>query len=84
MQEGCKKILVSDYFNLFKRLVKTQQKGVSVSEEMVCGACHRILVEKDVSRVVNITVFNCKHAFHEHCMPQNLIKCGICYPVDSE
>lgn len=27
VQEGCKKILVSDYFNLLRKLVKTQQKG---------------------------------------------------------
>lgn len=27
VQEGCQKILVSDYFNLLKKLVKTQQKG---------------------------------------------------------
>ncbi|XP_015836358.1 vacuolar protein sorting-associated protein 41 homolog isoform X2 [Tribolium castaneum] len=27
VQEGCKKILVSDYFNLLRKLVKTQQKA---------------------------------------------------------
>lgn len=41
VQEGCKKILVSDYFNLHKKLVTLQQKGLCVNEEMVCGACHR-------------------------------------------
>lgn len=44
VQEGCKKILVSDYFNLHKKLVSCQQRGVSVSDEMVCGACHRKIV----------------------------------------
>lgn len=46
VQEGCKKILVSDYFNLQKKLVRVHQKGVSVCNEVVCGACHRKLIEK--------------------------------------
>lgn len=40
MQEGCKKILVSDYFHLQKKLVAVRQQGTSISNEMVCGACH--------------------------------------------
>lgn len=30
VQEGCKKILSNDYFNLHERLVKSQQKGIFV------------------------------------------------------
>lgn len=84
VQEGCKKILVSDYFNLHKKLVHCQQKGLSVNEETVCGACHRqIIVPRDTSRADNIIVYNCKHSFHEQCLPENieLTNCGICYPV---
>lgn len=44
VQEGCKKILVTDYFNLFKKLMHTQQKGIAVSDEMVCGACQRKII----------------------------------------
>lgn len=49
VQEGCKKILVSDYFNLQKKLVKVHQKGISVCDEVVCGGCHRKLIEKGES-----------------------------------
>lgn len=53
VQEGCKKILVSDYFNLHKKLVTLQQKGICVSEEMVCGACHRnILINGKLNQEV--------------------------------
>lgn len=44
VQEGCKKILVTDYFNLFRKLVHCQQKGIAVSNEMVCGVCQRKIV----------------------------------------
>lgn len=30
VQEGCKKILSSDYFNLHERLVKCHQKGIFI------------------------------------------------------
>ncbi|XP_044763027.1 vacuolar protein sorting-associated protein 41 homolog [Coccinella septempunctata] len=81
VQEGCKKILMSDYFNLQQKLVRVQQKGVSIIEEVVCGACHRKIIEKDSSRMTNILLFNCKHAFHEQCMPEGSGTCGICYPL---
>lgn len=48
VQEGCKKILVSDYFNLQKKLVTTQQKGICVNDEIVCGACHGTLIKKGI------------------------------------
>ncbi|XP_045469262.1 vacuolar protein sorting-associated protein 41 homolog [Harmonia axyridis] len=81
VQEGCKKILMSDYFNLQQKLVRVQQKGVSVIEEIVCGACHRKIIEKDPSRMTNIMLFNCKHAFHDQCIPEGTATCGICYPL---
>lgn len=72
---------MSDYFNLQQKLVRVQQKGVSVLDEVVCGACHRKIIEKDPSRMTNILLFNCKHAFHEQCMPEGSGTCGICYPL---
>ncbi|KAJ8956298.1 hypothetical protein NQ318_015034 [Aromia moschata] len=84
VQEGCKKILVSDYFNLQKKLVKVHQKGISVCDEVVCGACHRKLIEKDPSRAVTIAMFNCKHAFHLQCMPSNTTICAICYTLEQK
>ncbi|KAG5873450.1 hypothetical protein JTB14_007217 [Gonioctena quinquepunctata] len=84
VQDGCKKILVSDYFNLQKKLVKVHQKGLFVSEEVMCGACHRKLIEKDPARAANIAMFNCKHAFHTDCMPVQRSICGICYATEEQ
>ena len=42
--EGCQKILVNDSFNLFQRHVKTQRKGISVSEFNSCQVCHHQLI----------------------------------------
>ncbi|KAJ8982241.1 hypothetical protein NQ317_013543 [Molorchus minor] len=84
VQDGCKKILVSDYFNLQKKLVKVHQKGISVCDEVVCGACHRKLIEKDPSRAATVMMFNCKHAFHLQCMPENTSMCGICYTLEQK
>lgn len=79
VQEGCKKILVSDYFNLQSKLVRVQQRGICLCDDAVCGACHRKIIEKDFNRMCNILVFNCKHSFHEQCLPDNTQNCGICY-----
>ncbi|CAG9814950.1 unnamed protein product [Phaedon cochleariae] len=84
VQEGCKKILVLDYFNLQKKLVKVQQKGLSICDELLCGACHRKLIEKDPSRAAGVAMFNCKHAFHVQCMPNKMTKCAICYAKEQK
>ncbi|KAL3270997.1 hypothetical protein HHI36_021499 [Cryptolaemus montrouzieri] len=81
VQEGCKKILMSDYFNLQQKLVRVQQKGIPVIDDIVCGACHRKITDKDPARMSNILLFNCKHAFHEQCLPEDSGTCGICYPL---
>ncbi|XP_031331754.1 vacuolar protein sorting-associated protein 41 homolog [Photinus pyralis] len=81
VQEGCKKILVSDYFNLHNKLVRSQQRGVGVIDEMVCSACHRSVITRDVLRLNNIVVYNCKHCFHEQCVGNQTSNCGICHPT---
>lgn len=81
VQEGCKKILVSDYFNLHNKLVRSQQRGIGVTDEMVCGACHRSVITRDVLRLNNIIVYNCKHSFHEQCIGNRTSNCGICHPT---
>ncbi|XP_072382622.1 vacuolar protein sorting-associated protein 41 homolog [Diabrotica undecimpunctata] len=84
VQEGCKKILVSDYFNLQKKLVKVHQRGLAVMEDLVCACCTRKIVERDPSRAVDIAVYNCKHTFHLQCIPENMSKCGICYTTEQK
>lgn len=35
------------------------------------------------TRYGNVIIYNCKHTFHEHCLPElmDLTNCGICYPI---
>lgn len=75
VQEGCKKILSSDYFNLHDRLVKNQQRGILIDDDQICGKCARPITIKDASRVCNVVVFFCKHSFHEGCAEEY---CTIC------
>ncbi|XP_056634578.1 vacuolar protein sorting-associated protein 41 homolog isoform X1 [Diorhabda sublineata] len=84
VQEGCKKILVSDYFNLQKKLVRVHQKGLSLMDDLLCASCTRKVIERDSSRASDIAVFNCKHIFHLQCIPKNMTKCGICYATEQK
>ncbi|XP_015603848.1 vacuolar protein sorting-associated protein 41 homolog isoform X2 [Cephus cinctus] len=79
VQEGCKKILSSDYFNLHERLVRFHQKGISMDDYQMCGACHRNIVVKEPRSVV---IFYCRHTFHEDCLPNLEVvdNCVICNP----
>uniref|UniRef100_A0A8D8Q5T3 Vacuolar protein sorting-associated protein 41 homolog n=1 Tax=Cacopsylla melanoneura TaxID=428564 RepID=A0A8D8Q5T3_9HEMI len=77
VQEGCKKILVSDFFNLQERLVSLQSRGIVVDSSSVCAWCDQQLMSSQlVSRIIT---FNCKHSYHELCLPTyNMEKCRIC------
>lgn len=83
IQEGCQKLLVNDYFGLHEKLVFTQKKGLSIGDDLVCGACHRkLLGSMTPASAKPLVVYNCKHSFHEQCLPLNADKllCGICHP----
>ncbi|CAG9772738.1 unnamed protein product [Ceutorhynchus assimilis] len=84
VQEGCKKILVSDYFNLQKKLVHVRQKGTSVCGETLCGACHYKLIQSDMSRVTGLKMFNCRHIFHKECVGDDTTVCVVCYPSENK
>ncbi|KAG7210413.1 hypothetical protein KM043_011945 [Ampulex compressa] len=77
VQEGCKKILSNDYFNLHERLVRCHQKGIFIDDDQTCGACHRKIIVREPR---NLVVFYCKHSFHEDCLPNCEIveNCIIC------
>ncbi|XP_025830960.1 vacuolar protein sorting-associated protein 41 homolog [Agrilus planipennis] len=83
VEESFKKILLSDYFNLHEKLVNLQQRGIPVTDEVFCGACHRKIITRDLSGNNNVIVFNCKHGFHELCIPDSVdfTSCTICYPT---
>ncbi|XP_026285245.1 vacuolar protein sorting-associated protein 41 homolog [Frankliniella occidentalis] len=76
VQEGCRKILSSDNFNLHDRLVKMQQRGIMVDDDQVCGKCNRSIIVKDASRASNVVVFFCKHSFHGECAAEYCIICN--------
>ncbi|XP_063231920.1 vacuolar protein sorting-associated protein 41 homolog isoform X2 [Bacillus rossius redtenbacheri] len=81
VQEGCRKILAADYFELHRRLVALQQRAVAVDDDQVCRACHRPIILRDLSGADNVVVFHCKHCFHEGCVPgaQTRGLCAICH-----
>ncbi|XP_046834761.1 vacuolar protein sorting-associated protein 41 homolog isoform X2 [Vespa crabro] len=77
IQEGCKKILSNDYFDLHERLVRCHQKGILINDDQLCGACHRKII---MGESKNLVIFYCKHSFHEDCLPNfKLVEnCVIC------
>ncbi|XP_059477900.1 vacuolar protein sorting-associated protein 41 homolog [Neocloeon triangulifer] len=82
VQEGCKKILVSDYFNLHKRQVALQMRGVAIHEDSLCGVCSRPCVVKNPCHNDGLIVFYCRHSFHEQCLSASaMISCVVCQPT---
>ncbi|GBM04489.1 Vacuolar protein sorting-associated protein 41 [Araneus ventricosus] len=81
LREGCKKILVSDCYSLLEKLNKLQKRGILVSEDQVCPLCERRLHTNDFRVGGDIMVFNCRHVFHEDCVPvfsKETETCSIC------
>lgn len=76
VQEGCKKIVVKDYFNLQARLINTQKRGIRAGDEQICGACNERTFHRGDSPS-NLVIFYCKHIFHEDCL-NLLFQCRIC------
>ncbi|XP_034950259.1 vacuolar protein sorting-associated protein 41 homolog [Chelonus insularis] len=83
VQEGCKKILSNDYFNLHEKLVKSHHKGFYIDDDQMCGACHGKVIVRDPR---NLVVFYCKHLFHEDCLPdfERVENCVICNPQKNQ
>nr|XP_019538216.2 vacuolar protein sorting-associated protein 41 homolog [Aedes albopictus] len=81
IQDGCNQILVTDYFNMHERLAKVQQGALPITGENTCGLCRRDIIVKDPPRTeTDIVVFNCRHYFHENCLPDkyNTDYCTVC------
>lgn len=79
LREGCKKIMVADCYNLLEKLHKLQKRGIFVNEDQICPLCERKLFTNDSRIGGDIMIFNCRHAFHEDCVPvQKLETCTIC------
>ena len=80
VQEGCKKILVSDYFSLYKKQVALQMRGVAVHEDSLCGICLRTCLSKGPGGISDqLLLFHCRHTFHKQCLAANAT-CTVCQP----
>lgn len=78
IKEGCKNIVVSDCFDLHKRLVTMQQRGLVVDDDLLCSICSQKVLVKNEGKA-NVLIFYCRHSFHEGCLPTNSsLKCIIC------
>ncbi|CAD7086533.1 unnamed protein product [Hermetia illucens] len=79
IQDGFNEILVTDYFNLQEKLVHCHRRGLYVASDNVCGLCRRDIIVKDPLKT-DIIVFNCRHCFHENCLPDryNVNFCTVC------
>lgn len=80
VHEGCNEILKTDYFNLHEKLVKQQERGLNATQ--YCCLCHRGIFEKESNclKTSDVIVFNCKHLFHDTCIPEkfNFEFCAMC------
>lgn len=46
IQDDCNNILAKDYFNLFDKLVRSQQRGMLIAASNTCEKCRREIVVK--------------------------------------
>lgn len=77
IHNGCNDILVTDYFNLQEKLIRSQRRALFISTDNTCGKCNRDIIVKDPLKT-NIVVFNCRHYFHESCLQHITDFCTVC------
>lgn len=84
VQEAYKAITLRNYFDLHEKLIKSHHKGVCISDEYICGACHGKIMIKDLSHSRDMIVYNCRHTFHMGCLSE-VVRChnvcALCNPV---
>ena len=79
LQEGCKKILVSDCYSLLCRRVRAAARGQQVSQTARCPACSGPLLssETDPASLQDLLTFNCGHSYHALCLTEGPT-CQVC------
>ncbi|OWA52572.1 Vacuolar protein sorting-associated protein 41-like protein [Hypsibius exemplaris] len=80
LREGCKKIMVSDCYQLLVKLLKLRQRGFTVDLESTCPACQESVLPCDAESASGLTVYQCKHAFHTNCVLLAGPGCPVCAP----
>ncbi|KAJ8727819.1 hypothetical protein PYW08_016204 [Mythimna loreyi] len=78
VQEACKVITLKNHFELHQKIVITQQRGISVTDDFLCSICHCRIIARNVSKVSDLVVFNCRHSFHKACLPHDEEPCHVC------
>lgn len=85
LEESCKRILMTDCYDLMCRLNNMQKSGIRVSEFNACQACSQRFVFNEIKNCSDVIIFNCKHMFHERCLPvsNERLKCPACMSSNS-
>lgn len=82
LQERCQRVLAHDNFTLLANLVQQRRKPFLVTEDSVCQACSRHLMNDTEGLDSHILLFNCSHMFHSECLPGGTIgtqeSCSLC------
>lgn len=83
VQEACKAITLKNYFELHKKLIIGQQRGISVTDEFSCCVCQGRIIIRDLSNASDLIVYNCRHSFHIECLPDGVqcSSCAICSAI---
>ena len=69
LQEGCKKILVSDCHSLLCRRVNSAAKGL---HSVLC-----VVLCTNPDNMQDLVVLNCRHTYHIACL-QGTTECSVC------
>eukprot|EP00092_Neocalanus_flemingeri_P033946 GFUD01036912.1.p1 GENE.GFUD01036912.1~~GFUD01036912.1.p1 ORF type:complete len:874 (+),score=241.55 GFUD01036912.1:57-2678(+) len=77
LQEGCKKILVSDCYSLLCRRVRSAAKGLHVTSTAVCPVCGVGVLCSNPDTMQDLVVLNCRHAYHAACLVGGR-DCSVC------
>ena len=78
LQEGCKKILVSDCYSLLCRRVKSASRGKLVNISSCCPVCGVNVICTNPDNIQDVVILNCKHVFHTSCIESSAVECSVC------
>lgn len=83
VQEACKMITLRNYFDLHEKLIMSQQRGISVTDDFLCCVCQGRIIIRDLSNASDLMVYNCRHSFHKECLPDSDMcqNCTVCSAV---
>ncbi|KAG7161245.1 Vacuolar protein sorting-associated protein 41-like, partial [Homarus americanus] len=78
LRTGCQRILVSDSSNLLHKLISTQNAAFPVYGDTECAACNKRVLTSGRGDMAGLTVFACRHVYHNDCMPEDPEEQDVC------